>query len=104
EVMEEVGIEITLEGEPAVVVVQEARRVDVVYRARPAPGMDPADARPCSPEIVEARWFPPDALPELQHETSGALVALARASTRPPAIGLPGARGDHAERTVPTEG
>src|SRR5690606_7620850 len=89
EVMEEVGIEVTLEGETAVVVAQDAQRVDVVYRARPAPGMNPADARPCSPEIVEARWFSPDDLPRLQHETSGALVALARASSRAPAVHLP---------------
>jgi 8-oxo-dGTP diphosphatase len=78
EVQEEVGVEIVLEGEPAVVVDAEARRVDLVFRARLASGQDPQCARPGSPEIVAARWFAPDDLPELQHETSGALAALAR--------------------------
>lgn len=80
EVFEEVGLAIELVGEPAVVVDPEPRRVDVIYQARVAPGADPSVAAPQSPEIVEARWFPRHALPELQHETSGALVALARAS------------------------
>lgn len=85
EVFEEVGLSIDLVGEPAVVVDPEPRRVDVVYRARPAPGSDAESATPCSPEIVEARWFRPDELPELQHEATGALVALARVSQAPPA-------------------
>ena len=53
--------------------------VDVIFRARPAAGADPDAAAPGSPEIVEARWFDPNGLPELQHETSAAFVALARA-------------------------
>ncbi len=79
EVFEEVGLAIDLVGEPAVVVDAEPQRVDVIYRARPAAGTDPADASPGSPEIVEARWFPRDDLPNLQHEAAGALAALARA-------------------------
>lgn len=79
EVREEVGLDIVLLGEPAVVVDAVAQRVDLVFRARPAPGQDPDLARPGSPEITDARWFPVDALPELQHEASGALGALARA-------------------------
>lgn len=82
EVFEEVGIAIDLVGEPVVVVDAEPQRVDVVYRARPARGTDPDDAEPQSPEIVEARWFPRDALPDLQHETAGALVTLARATNQ----------------------
>ena len=35
-----------------------ARRVDVIFAARPAAGADPDDVRPRSPEIVECRWFP----------------------------------------------
>ena len=76
EAMEEVSLSIDLVSEPAVVVDPDARRVDVIFRARPAPGADPASAEPKSPEILEAAWFPPDQLPELQAETSGALVAL----------------------------
>lgn len=88
EVREEVGLDVVLVGEPAVVVAAEPRRVDVIFRARPARAEEEA-AAPQSPEIVEVGWFPPDRLPELQHETSGALVALARSSRAPQAVPLP---------------
>jgi 8-oxo-dGTP diphosphatase len=94
EVREETGLDVVLLGEPAVVVDAEARRVDVVFRGRPAPGQDPGVAQPGSPEIVEARWFPTDELPELQVEASGALVALARSARAPQAVPLPGTRKD----------
>jgi 8-oxo-dGTP diphosphatase len=83
EAVEEVGLEVELEGEPAVVVDPDARRVDVVFRARPVEGADLDAVVPRSPEVVEAAWFDAAALPELQHETAGALVALARATARP---------------------
>ena len=81
EALEEVCLPVELVDEPAVVVEAPVRRVDVIFRCRPAPDADLSAVRPVSPEIVETRWFPPDALPELQHEASGALVALARASS-----------------------
>ncbi|HEV2767210.1 MAG TPA: NUDIX domain-containing protein [Acidimicrobiales bacterium] len=84
EAMEEVAIEIELLGEPAVVVDPGPRRVDVVFRARPV--ADPSGAHADSAEIVELAWFPPDALPRLQHEAADALVALARASGRPVSV------------------
>lgn len=80
EVLEEVGLAIDLVGEPQVVVDAVPQRVDLVYRARPTAGEDPDLAAPSSPEILEARWFARSELPELQHETSAALVALARAT------------------------
>ena len=83
EVHEEVGLMIELVGGPTVVVDPHPQRVDVVYRCRPAPGADIDDIRPRSPEIVEARWFRADSLPELQFETAGALVHLARAAVSP---------------------
>jgi 8-oxo-dGTP diphosphatase len=83
EAREEVGIEVALAGEPAVVVAPEPRRVDIVYRATLAEGADADSARPMSPEIVEVRWVAQDDLPELQHEAAGALVALARAALHP---------------------
>jgi 8-oxo-dGTP diphosphatase len=92
EVFEEVALEVELAGEPAVVVDAHPRRVDIVYRARPAAGADPEAAHPVSPEVVDLRWFPGDALPELQHETSTALVALARASHSPQSPHLQPAR------------
>lgn len=78
EAMEEVGLEVVTIGEPAVVVDPTPRRVDVIYRARLAGGQDVDEVPPRSPEILEARWFGLDELPELQAETAGALVALAR--------------------------
>ena len=79
EVFEETGLSIDLIGEPAVVVDAEPQRIDIVYAARPAAGVDPDAVHAGSPEILEARWFPRDALPELQHETAEGLVALTRA-------------------------
>ncbi len=82
EVFEETGLAVELVGPAHVVVDPEPQRVDVVYRARPAAGADPAAAQPRSPEIVEARWFGPDQLPQLQHETAAALTMLVPAVTR----------------------
>jgi 8-oxo-dGTP diphosphatase len=83
EVREESAIEVELLGDPAVVVDAPAQRVDVIFRARPAAGVDPDAARAASPEIVELGWFPREDLPDLQFETSGALMALARRSVSP---------------------
>lgn len=80
EVAEEVGLVVDLVGGAHVVVEPEPRRVDLIFRARPSAGTDPASARPCSPEITEARWFPADDLPQLQHETAEALAVLARSA------------------------
>ncbi len=78
EVEEESTLDVELLGDPAVVVDADAQRVDIVFRARPAEGVDPDSARASSPEIVEVAWFSPEALPDLQFEASGAMVALAR--------------------------
>jgi 8-oxo-dGTP diphosphatase len=83
EVLEEASIEVDLVGDPAVVVDAPAQRVDVIYRARPAAGVDPGSVRAASPEIVELGWFPREDLPDLQFETSGAMMALARRSVSP---------------------
>ena len=88
EILEEVGLPIDLAGEPAVVVDPRPQRVDLVFRARPGVGADPDAVRPLSPEIAEAAWFRSDALPELQHEATAALVALARSARSPQAVPL----------------
>jgi 8-oxo-dGTP pyrophosphatase MutT (NUDIX family) len=88
EVVEEIGLDVELLGEPVVVVDPKPRRVDVIFRGRPAPGVDAGSATPRSPEIVEIGWFPADALPELQFETASAFRALARAAVAPPAVPL----------------
>src|SRR5690349_9705025 len=66
EVKEEVGVDVDVLGEPAVVVDPDPQRVDLVFRARVRG--DGAEARPISAEILEVRWFPADELPELQFE------------------------------------
>jgi 8-oxo-dGTP pyrophosphatase MutT (NUDIX family) len=78
EAREEVGLEVELVGEPAVVVEPVLRRVDVVYRARPVEAVDPDSARPTSAEILQVGWFPVDALPDISTETSMAFAALMR--------------------------
>ena len=89
EVREEVGLDIQLVGEPAVNVDAKPRRVDIVFRARLVNDADADRARPSSVELLEARWFLPTELPELQFETAQAIQALARASYAPPARPLP---------------
>jgi ADP-ribose pyrophosphatase YjhB (NUDIX family) len=80
EVHEEVGLRVELIGSPGVVIDAVPQRVDVVFRARPMPGTDLDALQPCSPEIEAIAWHAPNALPELQFETAGALVELARAT------------------------
>jgi 8-oxo-dGTP diphosphatase len=63
EAKEEVALDIETVGEPAISTAS------------------PDDVRASSPEIVEAKWFPRDELPALQHETAGALASLARATS-----------------------
>jgi 8-oxo-dGTP diphosphatase len=77
EVGEEIGLDVDLVSEPAVVVDSPPQRIDVVFRARPAPGVDAGTAHAKSVEIREVRWFPADDLPVLQHEAVTALMALA---------------------------
>jgi 8-oxo-dGTP pyrophosphatase MutT (NUDIX family) len=74
EVREEVGLRIELLGQPRVVVDPVPRRIDVVFRARPAAGQDPDAATPSSPEIAGLRWVTAEDMPELQHETLAALA------------------------------
>lgn len=90
EVLEEVGLAIDLVGAPALVVAPVPQRIDVIYRATPSEVADPDVARSCTPEISDVAWFDPEALPDLQHETAEALVALARSSRAPQAHALGG--------------
>ncbi len=85
EVAEEVGIDIELLGEPAVVIDAVPQRVDVIFRARPVETSDEVldSVTSQSPEIVDVGWFAPGSLPELQFETADARVTLARAATSP---------------------
>lgn len=75
EVKEEVGIDVETLGEPVVIIDVKARRIDVVFRCRVRPPASDT-LEPDSVEIVDARWFPKDALPAMQRETAGALRRL----------------------------
>jgi 8-oxo-dGTP pyrophosphatase MutT (NUDIX family) len=82
ELREELGIDVELRGLPVVVIDSAMRRVDVVYSARLAPGSAEPDRSAYSPEISDARWFPPNGLPSLLPEATAALIQLGR--TFPP--------------------
>ncbi len=82
EVREELGVDVDVDDAPMVVVDARNRRVDIIFRGRLPGDPDPPPPTPASPEIVEVRWFPPNALPVLLPEATTALVELARA-TRP---------------------
>jgi ADP-ribose pyrophosphatase YjhB (NUDIX family) len=58
EVREEVGVDVTLVGEPIVVVDSEHRLVDFLFRGELADGVDPGDVRAASSEIDEVAWTP----------------------------------------------
>ena len=76
EVREEIGIDVELDPVPKVVIEPRHRRVDVIYTGR---ARDDAQPAPCSPEVVEVRWFPRQDLPELTLEATTALIELGRA-------------------------
>ncbi len=82
ELKEELGVDVDLDPLPVVVIDPGMRRVDVVFNGRLAPGSTAAETGPHSPEISEARWFPPGALPNLLPEAASALIQLGR--TNPP--------------------
>ena len=79
ELKEELGIDVDLDGLPVVVIDPDMRRVDVVFTARLSPGSSEPERKPHSPEITDARWFPPDGLPGLLPEATAALIQLGRA-------------------------
>ena len=78
ELSEELGIDVELQGQPVVVVDARARRVDVIFTARLGEGSAEPERSPHSPEITDARWFPPDGLPSLLPEATSALIELGR--------------------------
>jgi 8-oxo-dGTP diphosphatase len=72
EAKEEVGLDVEILGDPLVIIDVKVRRIDVVFKGRVLPPV-PDVVTPASVEIVEARWFPRDALPWMQKESAEAL-------------------------------
>lgn len=64
EVREETAIDIEILGEPVVLVETTMQRVNFIYNARPASGVDPDAIEAQAAEILEIGWFEPDKLPE----------------------------------------
>jgi len=78
ELREELGLAVVLEPDPWVVVDTVLRRFDVVFLARPAPGVDPDAVKVQSPELRASGWFDPDEVPDLEGETTDALLLRER--------------------------
>jgi len=92
EVFEEVGLVVELLGPAHLVMDLVPRRLDFVFDARTVgPVHDPLV--PCSPELSDVRWFPPEDLPELQAETAVALESLRHPDRMPFPGGTPVRRG-----------
>lgn len=83
ETHEEIGVDVVLDDNPKVVVDADCRRVDVIFTGRPTNEGHSENPTPRSPEILDVRWFPAGALPDLQAEAVAALIELGRAH-RPP--------------------
>jgi 8-oxo-dGTP diphosphatase len=81
ELLEEVGLDIDLEDGPVPVVWPGYRRIDLVFRARLAPGARRDDAQVRSAEIREVAWFDLAALPDVESATAEALVTLGLTGT-----------------------
>lgn len=73
EALEETGLRIVLTSEPLVLVETTMQRVNFIYEAAPAPGVDPDDLVAQASEILELGWFHPDDLPETIPDMSGEL-------------------------------
>jgi 8-oxo-dGTP diphosphatase len=75
ELSEEIGVMIERDsvGTAVPFVDAQVRRLDLVFTLALPPG---ADVSAQEPEVLEARWFAPDALPELFTPTAQVLDAL----------------------------
>jgi ADP-ribose pyrophosphatase YjhB (NUDIX family) len=72
EIREEIGVRMSVNelGDPFVEVNPRARRVDVIYEVTATDDMHP---RAQEPEVLEARWFTSEELPELFEPTIAVL-------------------------------
>lgn len=77
ELREELGLVVVLDPQPWALIDPALRRLDVVWRARPAPGFDPDAITVESHELVALGWFDPDDPPELEDEAVD-IMALRR--------------------------
>lgn len=84
ETKEETGLDITLVGEPVVVLETEMQRVNFIYQAVPAEGADPDAVKPQASEILELGWFASDEFPmTIPDESSMVMLELADPDVAP---------------------
>jgi 8-oxo-dGTP diphosphatase len=77
ELREELDLVVVLEPDPWILIDPSLRRLDVIWRARPAPGVEPDRIGVETHELVGAGWFSPDEPPELEDEAVD-IMALRR--------------------------
>jgi 8-oxo-dGTP pyrophosphatase MutT (NUDIX family) len=86
ETLEETGLAIELVGEPVVVVETGMQRVNFIYNARPADGVDPDALQAQASEILEIGWFHPDSFPETIPDMSGEVMLGIEAAAGPSVV------------------
>ncbi len=74
ETLEETGLAIVLTSEPVVLVETTMQRVNFIYSAAPAPGVDPDALEAQASEILELGWFELDKMPDTIPDMSGELA------------------------------
>lgn len=74
ETREETGLDIVLTGEPMVLVETTMQRVNFIYNAAPAPGVDADALEAQASEILELGWFDLDKMPDTNPDMSGELA------------------------------
>ena len=77
EMQEELGISVEVVGGGWVVIDPEHRRIETIFRAALADGVDPDSIEITTAELSGVGWFHPEETPELEDETREAM-ALAR--------------------------
>jgi 8-oxo-dGTP diphosphatase len=86
ETLEETGLHIVLLGEPVVLVETGMQRVNFMYNAVPAPGVDPDDLQAQASEILELGWFHPEEMPETIPDMSGEVMLRVDDPTDRPSV------------------
>ncbi len=86
ELLEELGLAVVVEPEPWALFDPGLRRLDIVWRARPAPGVDPDAVEVRSAELLDVGWFDPDQPPRLEDEARDVLVLRRRVVDGGPSV------------------
>ena len=86
ETLEETGLEIVLTSEPLVLVETNMQRVNFIFNAEPAPGVDADALRAQASEILELGWFALDEMPETIPDMSCEFALRHDATTDGPSV------------------